>query len=118
MTLAAVDIGILNLTHYQTPDPSRVFLWPAQARPEIRDLYGFLIDGMQGAAGAIRSGGDAGGELQGNKPTQAPSAFFSGVVKVGADGRAEVGFDLPPFNGNNAARGRRLDENPRRQRER
>ncbi|MGP8231973.1 MAG: alpha-2-macroglobulin family protein [Methylovirgula sp.] len=99
VTLAAVDVGILNLTHYQTPDPSAYFYGQRTLATEIRDLYGFLIDGMQGTAGAIRSGGDAGGELQGNKPTEAPLALFSGVVKVGADGKAEVGFDLPPFNG-------------------
>ncbi|MEW6436215.1 MAG: alpha-2-macroglobulin [Pseudomonadota bacterium] len=99
VTLAAVDVGILNLTHYQTPDPSTYFYGQRTLGSEIRDLYGFLIDGMLGTPGAIRSGGDAGGELQGNKPTEAPLALFSGVVKVGPDGKAEVGFDLPPFNG-------------------
>ncbi len=61
MTLAAVDVGILNLTHYQAPDPGAYFFGQRQLGPEIRDLYGLLIDGMQGARGAIRSGGDAGG---------------------------------------------------------
>ncbi len=99
VTLAAVDVGILNLTHYQTPDPGKYFYGQRTLASEIRDIYGFLIDGMQGAAGAIRSGGDAGGDLQGNKPTEAPLALFSGVVSVGPDGNAEVGFDLPSFNG-------------------
>ena len=58
-----------------------------------------LIDGMEGVAGAIQIGGDGSGSLEGNLPTQAPLALFSGVVKVGADGEAEVAFDLPAFNG-------------------
>src|SRR5262249_51651442 len=58
-----------------------------------------LIDGMQGAPGAIRSGGDAGAALEGNPPTQPPLALYSGLVAVAADGSAEVAFDLPAFAG-------------------
>jgi len=99
VTVAAVDVGILNLTHYATPNPSDYFYGQRQLGTEIRDIYGLLIDGMQGTRGEIRSGGDMGGELEGNKPTEQPLALFSGMVKVGADGKADVGFDLPAFNG-------------------
>ena len=99
VTVAAVDIGILNLTHYQTPDPAAISSASASSALEIRDLYGFLIDGMQGVAGALHVGGDGGGALEGNLPTQAPLALFSGVVKVDADGKARIPFDLPSFNG-------------------
>ncbi len=99
VTLAAVDVGILNLTHYPTPDPLGYFYGQRQLGPEIRDLYGYLIDGMQGTKGAIRSGGDAGAAMQGNLPTQPPLALFSGVVKLDAQGKANVTFDLPAFNG-------------------
>ena len=37
--------------------------------------------------------------LEGNRPTQAPLARYSGIVKVGPDGVANVVFDLPAFNG-------------------
>ena len=99
VTLAAVDIGILNLTHYQTPDPSGYFFGQRKLALEVRDLYGYLIDGMEGVAGSLHVGGDGGGNLEGDLPTQAPLALFSGVVKVGADGKAEIPFDLPAFNG-------------------
>lgn len=99
VTLAAVDIGILNLTHYETPDPYAYFDGQKQLSAEIRDLYGLLIDGMQGTRGAIRSGGDGAGAMEGNRPTQEPLARYSGVVKVGADGKAQITFDLPAFNG-------------------
>jgi uncharacterized protein YfaS (alpha-2-macroglobulin family) len=100
ITLAAVDVGILNLTRYKTPDPTNHFFGQRQLGSEIRDLYGLLIDGMQGTRGAIRSGGDAAGlGVEGNRPTQEPMARYSGVVKVGPDGRAQVTFELPAFNG-------------------
>ncbi len=99
VTVSAVDIGILNLTHYQTPNPDDYFFGQRKLALDVRDLYGYLIDGMQGVAGALHVGGDGGGNLEGNLPTQAPLALFSGVVKVGADGKAEIPFDLPSFNG-------------------
>ncbi len=99
VTLAAVDVGILNLTRYEAPDAYDYFFGQRQLSAEIRDLYGLLIDGMQGSRGAIRSGGDVGAELSAEKPTQEPLARFSGVVRVGPDGKAEVTFDLPAFNG-------------------
>ncbi len=99
VTLAAVDQGILNLTHYETPDPRGYFFGQRQLSTEIRDLYGFLIDGMQGSRGAIRSGGDASPELTSERPTQEPLARFSGIVKTGPDGKARIDFDLPAFNG-------------------
>ncbi len=100
VAVAAVDVGILNLTRYATPDPFGFFFGQKALSAEIRDLYGYLIDGMQGTLGAIRSGGDAGGaELDGAPPAQAPLARYSGVVTVGPDGRAEVSFPLPAFNG-------------------
>ena len=54
---------------------------------------------MQGTLGAIKSGGDAGGELQGAPPTQKPLALYSGVVTVAADGTASIDFDIGDFAG-------------------
>ena len=66
----------------------------------MRDLYGQLIDGMQGTRGQLKTGGDsAGAELQGSPPTQKPLALYSGIVTVGPDGTAEISFDLPEFAG-------------------
>ncbi len=99
VTLAAVDIGILNLTRYEPPDATKFFFGQRLLGAEVRDLYGYLIDGMQGARGAIRSGGDGGAPFEGAKPTQEPLSRYSGLVKVGADGVAHVDFDVPAFNG-------------------
>jgi uncharacterized protein YfaS (alpha-2-macroglobulin family) len=100
VVVAAVDVGILNLTNYKPPAPDDYYLGQRRLTAEIRDLYGQLIDGMQSARGQIRSGGDAGGaDLSGSPPTQAPLALYSGIVTVGRDGTAQVEFDIPTFAG-------------------
>src|SRR5829696_3603038 len=40
ITVAAVDVGILNLTRYKTPDPVDHYFSQRQLSTEIRDLYG------------------------------------------------------------------------------
>jgi uncharacterized protein YfaS (alpha-2-macroglobulin family) len=100
VVVAAVDVGILDLTGYKPPSPDDYFLGQRRLTAEVRDLYGQLIDGMQATRGQIRSGGDgAAAELQGSPPTQPPVTLYSGVVTVGRDGTAEVSFDLPEFAG-------------------
>jgi alpha-2-macroglobulin len=99
VVVSAVDVGILNLTNYKVPEPDGYYLGQRKLAAEIRDLYGQLIDGMQGTKGQIRTGGDTGGELQASPPTQPPLAFYSGIVNVGPDGTAEVSFDIPGFTG-------------------
>jgi hypothetical protein len=100
IVVSAVDVGILNLTNYKVPDPNGYYLGQRKLSAEIRDLYGQLIDGMQGTKGQIRTGGDSGeGELQGSPPVQPPLAFYSGIVTVKPDGTAEVNFDIPAFSG-------------------
>lgn len=100
VVVAAVDVGILNLTSYKPPAPDDYYLGQRRLTTEIRDLYGQLIDGMQGTRGQIRTGGDSGSqELQGSPPTQKPLALYSGIVTVGSDGAAQVEFEIPEFAG-------------------
>ena len=101
VTLAAVDLGILNLTGFDSPDPSDHYFGQRRLGVEIRDIYGRLIDGMNGAQGQVRSGGDAGGgmQMQSPPPTEELVAYFTGPIAVGADGTAQALFDMPDFNG-------------------
>ncbi|GBD50691.1 alpha-2-macroglobulin family protein [Methylopila sp. Yamaguchi] len=100
VTVAAVDVGILNLTGYVPPAPDLVVFGQRKLAAELRDLYGQLIDGMNAQRGKLRSGGDGAGAggLQ-DTPTQAPLALFSGIVAADASGTANVAFALPAFNG-------------------
>ena len=100
IVVAAVDVGILNLTNYKPPAPDDYYLGQRALAAEIRDLYGQLDrrhaghprPDSQPAATQAR-------ELQGSPPTQKPLALYSGIVTVGADGTAEVTFDIPEFAG-------------------
>ena len=56
---------------------------------------------MRGQQGRIRSGGDGDDGLnsKGSPPTQKLISFYSGIVKVDDQGRANIAFDMPQFNG-------------------
>ena len=99
IVVAAVDVGILNLTNYKPPSPRDYYLGQRALSADIRDLYGQLIDGMQGTRGQIHTGGDEGAKLQGSPPSGPPVALYSGIVTVGADGTAQVSFNVPDFEG-------------------
>ncbi|MBK5970603.1 MULTISPECIES: alpha-2-macroglobulin family protein [Thiorhodovibrio] len=101
LTVAAVDEGILNLTDFKTPAPDAWYFGQRRLGLEIRDLYGRLIDPLQGEPGRLRSGGDAAAlmRIDGPPPSEALLAFHSGVLMADDQGRAQVSFDLPDFNG-------------------
>ncbi|MEP2717867.1 MG2 domain-containing protein [Pseudophaeobacter sp.] len=101
LTVAAVDLGILNLTGFKSPDPSAYYHGQRRLGMELRDIYGRLIDPGNGVLGQIRSGGDAdrGMQMQSPPPTQDLVAFFSGAVQVDASGKVDFPLELPAFNG-------------------
>ncbi|MEK6248540.1 MAG: hypothetical protein N2C12_10205, partial [Planctomycetales bacterium] len=100
VTVAAVDVGILNLTRYAPPDPVGGYFGQRSLGLEIRDLYGRLIDSSQGDFGRIRSGGDGPGmTAEGAPPTEEMLSLYSGIVRLDGEGRAIITFDIPRFNG-------------------
>ena len=101
MTIAAVDIGVLNVTRYKSPEPQAWFYAQRKLGMEIRDFYGRLIDGMRAERGTLRSGGDGDGgiEMQGSPSVEEIVSLYSGIVTVGADGKASATFEVPQFNG-------------------
>jgi alpha-2-macroglobulin len=101
VTIAAVDVGILNLTGFESPDPSDYYFGQRKLGVGIRDVYGRLIDGLNGAEGTVRSGGDAGLQAgaEAPPPTEELVAYFSGPVAVTEDGYAKASFTMPSFNG-------------------
>jgi len=101
VTVAATDVGILNLTGFETPDPQDHYFGQRRLGMDIRDLYGRLIDGLNGDMGRVRSGGDGGARMNMDSPppTEELVAYFSGPLEIGPDGTAQVSFDIPEFNG-------------------
>jgi uncharacterized protein YfaS (alpha-2-macroglobulin family) len=100
LTLSAVDVGIINITKFNTPDPSGFFFGKLRYSADLHDIYGRLIEKVAARKGKLKWGGD--GEL---KPTQdLPKKvklvdLFSGPVILDANGEAEVPLALPDFNG-------------------
>jgi alpha-2-macroglobulin len=103
VTLAAVDVGILNLTRFEAPKPEGWFYGQRKLGLDVRDYYSRLIDGMRAEKGRLRSGGDGSDgdsmAAKGSAPVEATLALFSGIVKVDANGMAQVPLQLPEFNG-------------------
>lgn len=101
VTIAAVDVGILNVTQFEAPAPEGWYFAQRQLGVAFRDVYGQLIDTTLGVKGEVRSGGDGGGisKLLGPPPTERLVAFYQGVTKVDTDGKARASFALPDFNG-------------------
>ncbi len=104
VTVAAVDVGVLNVTRFTPPDADGWFYGQRRLAMELRDIYGQLIDGSLGNTGTIRSGGGdedeaAALDTKGSPPTAEVVALYSGIVSVGSGGKATVNFDIPEFNG-------------------
>jgi uncharacterized protein YfaS (alpha-2-macroglobulin family) len=99
VTVAAVDEGILQLTDFASPDPVTYYFGKRRLGVLMRDDYGRLIRVEKGAIGAMEQGGDSFGGRSLAVVPQRTVALFSGVVKVGAGGTANVTFDVPDFNG-------------------
>ena len=105
VTLAAVDVGILNLTRFEAWSPTDWYFGQRRLGAELRDLYGQLIDRMQGEPGRLRTGSGTGQLMSfaGPPPSEALVAFQTEPLRVDADGRGEghvrASFELPDFNG-------------------
>ncbi len=101
LTLAAVDLGVLNITSFETPDPFTGFFGQRRYGVEARDNYGALIDADDGELANFRFGGDADLKRGGEEPESDVQivSLFSGVVDVDAEGVAQVPLAFPDFNG-------------------
>ena len=100
VTVAAVDVGILNLTDFKTPDPFTGFFGRRRYGVESRDNYGSVIELNRYRTAALKFGGDA--PSRGGK---APASdlhivsLHSGPVVLDAEGKASVTVHVPDFNG-------------------
>lgn len=101
VTLSAVDLGILNIDNYATPDPFDFFFGKHRYAPELLDMYGKLIEKMDGTQGRLKWGGDA--AMRGDTHPLPKKVklidLFSGPVTLNTKGEADIPLDLPDFNG-------------------
>jgi uncharacterized protein YfaS (alpha-2-macroglobulin family) len=101
ITLAAVDVGVLNITEYVTPDPFKWFFEPHRYGVDQRDIYGQIIELIDGSVTKPRFGGDADKHAGGARPDTEVEivSLFSGLVETDAQGMAKVALAIPDFNG-------------------
>ncbi|MBR7801761.1 alpha-2-macroglobulin family protein [Undibacterium fentianense] len=100
VTVSAVDVGILNITGFKTPDPFDFFFGKHRFSAELTDIYGKLIERMDGTPGKIKWGGDAGKRDTKSMPKKVKLVdIFSGPVQLNEKGEADVALNIPDFNG-------------------
>ena len=100
VTVSAVDVGILNITRYATPDPHGFFFGRLRYGADQHDVYGRLIEKMAGQKGKLRFGGDATPKPTRSLPKKVKLIdLFSGPVELNDQGEAEVSLPVPDFNG-------------------
>lgn len=101
VTLAAVDVGVLNVSNFKTPDPFSWFFAQRRYTIDSLDLYGNIMNGRKGIVGKQRFGGDmditSAGNLQ-KAEVKIVSLFHQPVV-FNEQGKAQIVLDIPDFNG-------------------
>jgi uncharacterized protein YfaS (alpha-2-macroglobulin family) len=106
VTLAAVDVGVLNITRYKTPDPVGYLYGARRYEADFYDIYGQIIENAGFDYSQHRFGGgfkESEAELSrgGGKPKSDVRilSLQSAPVRVGKDGTATIEMDIPHFNG-------------------
>jgi uncharacterized repeat protein (TIGR01451 family) len=106
-TVAVVDEGILSLTSFPSPDPLAKLFDKRALGVETYETIGWTMLHQPAGASSKTGGGDegaegaeGGGALGQNRvqPVK-PVALFSGVVAIGADGKATIPFQIPAYRG-------------------
>ncbi|WNC09390.1 alpha-2-macroglobulin family protein [Pseudomonas coleopterorum] len=100
--LAAVDVGILNITQYATPDPFAALFGRKGYGADQLDVYGQLIEAGQGRLASLAFGGDAANLAKGGKRPQTSVnivALQSAPVTLNEQGEGQLTLDIPDFNG-------------------
>lgn len=102
VAVAAVDQGILNLTHFKPLDLFDTLYGRPRLGLDMLDNYGALLL-SDAKAGHIRAGGDGGSEdSSADRPpvrTTKSVALFDGPVALDATGHGSVSFEVPDFDG-------------------
>jgi len=99
--VSAVDVGILNITDYKTPDPFATLFSRKGYGVDQMDVYGQLIEAGKARLANLAFGGDAELARGGKRPDSSVNivALQSAPVTLDENGQAEITLDIPDFNG-------------------
>lgn len=99
VTVAAVDVGILQITKFKTPDP-QLGLFPERALGvETYETVGWALGRAGGGTGKHGGDGDDGGDALGRVQMVKPVALWSGPVQVPSNGKVSIPFEIPNYRG-------------------
>lgn len=107
VSVAAVDVGVLNIKRFETPDPVSYLFSPRRYDYQLYDVYGSIIENAGYDYASQRFGGGRFKKSQaelvrgGNKPKNDVQivAIQAQAVKFDSNGKATVSIDIPDFNG-------------------
>jgi uncharacterized protein YfaS (alpha-2-macroglobulin family) len=99
--VSAVDVGILNITSYPTPDPFNAMFGRKEYGVDQLDVYGQLIEAGRNRIATLAFGGDAALAKGGKKPDTSVTIVAQQALPVtlNEQGEGEVSVDIPDFNG-------------------
>jgi uncharacterized protein YfaS (alpha-2-macroglobulin family) len=96
VALFVVDVGVLNLIDFRTPDPFGHFYGTRSLSVRtIESRVNILGERNYGEKGEERGGGGAFAGGVSYREKFIATAFYSGSVRTDKDGRAKVRFELP-----------------------
>ncbi len=110
VTMAMVDIGVLNITRFERPQPEQYFFSARRFDANLFDVYGSIVDRGNNPYARQLFGGDlqklknmAEANLgRGGKKSKSEVqivSFMADPVAINDEGVAEFEFDIPQFNG-------------------
>lgn len=104
MVVWGVDEGILQVAHYQTPDPLAFFFEKRALEVRTKQILDLILPEHHVVAALMKQGGDEDGGASKNlnpfrRKHDAPVAFWSGIIDAGTDTKTFT-YQVPDtFNG-------------------
>lgn len=101
VSLAAVDVGVLSITGFKTPDPWAFFFGQHKYGADLYDDYGKIIEVVDGKSLRQRFGGGSTASAGGARARAEVQivSLFNDKVSFDAQGQAEVELYIPGFDG-------------------
>ena len=103
LALSAVDEGILQLTDFKTPDPFNFFYGKKRLNAEYYDIFSYILPDLKKLASTPAGGGYDDERRKHLTPVGVkrvePVSLWSGILKTDTNGKANISFEMPEFQG-------------------